>query len=242
MQKKGLVSPPLSHDSICFVFWIRIACLLIFVILFSGCRSTTSQGAIKRYEGPRIKQVLVLPFENVTHVYGENITFRNPISGKVFVTGSVGSNAEVVMTELMTSRIAAVKSYRLIPPEQAEGIISSQDENSRYNEPLSRILEMGRRLEADAVIVGYLFRFKERVGKKYAVDFPASVAFDLNMVSTRSGELIWEGHFDETQQSLSENLLLIGKFIKRGGAWVTAGQMAADGLDDLIPKMIEASK
>jgi hypothetical protein len=37
--------------------------------------------------------------------------------------------------------------------------------------------------------------------------------------------------FDESQQALSQNVLGIGKFFKRGGKWVTSEDLSNEGIE-----------
>jgi len=217
---------------------IILLCLLLEMIILYHCRSAQQESSSIGFSTPGIKQVAVLSFRNMTEIYGEKTSLINPISGKVFVTGKIEQSAKSLLTRLLISRISNIESYQLLPPEQAEGILSSiYEEDAKGQDERHKIMQIGRQIGADVVLVGYIYRFKDRVGGKYAVDTPASVAFDLNMISTHDGALIWSGHFDETQQSLNENLFLLSDFLKRGGVWVTAEQMAAAGLDDLVMNM-----
>lgn len=88
--------------------------------------------------------------------------------------------------------------------------------------------------DAHAFLFGCIFRFEERKGSDYAAAEPASVAFDLHLVDARTGDVIWCDTFDATQQALSENLLNINLFINRKGRWVTAAELAAEGLDTML--------
>ena len=47
---------------------------------------------------------------------------------------------------------------------------------------------------------------------------------------------MWKGKYDETQKSLSENLLDASKFFKGGGKWVTAENLAEMGLTEMLGK------
>ncbi len=76
--------------------------------------------------------------------------------------------------------------------------------------------DRGRRHGADGVLVGFVYRYKERVGKAYGVESPASVAFDIHLIRVADGRTIWSAHFDETQQSLGDNLFKLGSFSLAG--------------------------
>ena len=99
------------------------------------------------------------------------------------------------------------------------------------------VAETGLRLEADAVVVGNIYRFRERVGSDYGAERPASVAFTLAMVRVEDSSVIWSTVFDETQHSLMENLFNIGTFFKRGGKWLTAEQLARYGLQEIVDEL-----
>ena len=96
------------------------------------------------------------------------------------------------------------------------------------------LIEAGRFANADLVLAGYLYRFKQRVGTGYAVESPASVAFSIHLINISDGRILWSGYFDETQHSLSDNLLEIGSFFKRGAKWITSEEMAVSGLEELL--------
>jgi len=81
-----------------------------------------------------------------------------------------------------------------------------------------------------------VYRFRERVGKGFSAESPASVAFDLNLIRVTDARTVWSGSFDETQQTLGQNLFQLGTFLSRGGRWVTAKDMATDGLKNMLKK------
>lgn len=218
--------------------YLAMMILMLQIVVIFGCRSASPPPPVVGFDTPGIKKVLVLPIKNMSQLFGENVSVRSPISGKVFVTGEVKGGADDLLTRLLLTEVSHLESYELIPPEQTQGVIAST-QAPELNEQNRHLLvtHIGKQLGADVVLVGHLFRFKDRVGEKYAAESPASVAFDLNMINTQNGALIWTGHFDETQQALNENLFLIGRFIKRGGAWVTGEEMAAAGLADLVQKL-----
>lgn len=75
----------------------------------------------------------------------------------------------------------------------------------------------------------FVFRFQERQGGNFAVDKPASVGFHLHLIDQKRVVKVFE--FDETQQPLSDNILKFGTFLRRGAKWVTASQLAEEGIE-----------
>ena len=180
-------------------------------------------------------KLLILPFKDMSAIYGKNVSLRCPLCGNIFMTGEVADDAEDILTQSLISLMESRKGVELIPSGQAQGVWSemlSRDED-RLSER-DQIVETGRILGADVVMAGYVYRFRERIGTGYSVDSPASAAFDVHLVDVTSRRILWIGHFDETQRSLSENLFNIGEFLKRKGAWVTVNKMAVSALEDML--------
>lgn len=88
-----------------------------------------------------------------------------------------------------------------------------------------------------------VYRFQERRGSNIAVDKPASIGFHAHLY--REGSLVRTAIFDETQQPLSENVLRLGTFLKRGAKWITVDELCREGVErvvDELQKDLEGSK
>jgi len=94
--------------------------------------------------------------------------------------------------------------------------------------------KIGKSFSSDAILFGYIYSWAERKGTKYSVETPASVFFDLHLVSTDNGFNLWKDSFKKTQVSLSENLLDLSTFLKSKGRWLTAKELAHFGLENMI--------
>ena len=108
--------------------------------------------------------------------------------------------------------------------------------------PLNAIREVGAHLGADAVIAGHIYRWREREGTEYAVNRAASVAFDLNLIKSGDGALLWKAKYDKTQKSLFENALDISTFVQSRGRWIKVEKLARMGLDKLFAAMPEGRR
>jgi curli biogenesis system outer membrane secretion channel CsgG len=75
------------------------------------------------------------------------------------------------------------------------------------------------------------------VGDEWGAKSPASVAFVLELVDVRRGDVIWSASFDETQKSLSENIFAIGDIGARGIRWLNAEQLAQEGVKKAIAQL-----
>ena len=89
---------------------------------------------------------------------------------------------------------------------------------------------VGKCAGVDYVVVPMVIDWRERVGSEIGSTNPASVDFVLYLIDVRTGGLIKQFHFDETQQSLSANILDARKFVSRNGRWLSAMELAQEGL------------
>ncbi len=199
--------------------------VILAVIILSGCMSkeTTPESD---YNLSGTEKILVLPFKDMTMIYGQDASVRCPVCGRVFITGRVPVDAAERLTNSLVSNLKSRKRYKIV----TSSLVSEEQTFSERK----LIVKKGREYNADAVIAGYIYRYKERVGNRYSVKSPASVAFGIHLISTKGGRIIWSGHFDETQRSLSENLFKLKKFIKRKASWITADEMATNGFEDIL--------
>jgi len=82
-----------------------------------------------------------------------------------------------------------------------------------------------------------IYRYEERQGGSYAVDKPAGIGFHVHLI--KNGALKRFFICEEDQQALMENLFSIGKFMQRGGKWVTAERLSSDCIEKGMDKLLE---
>jgi hypothetical protein len=218
-----------------------LMCMTVFYLAMAAGCATAPAPAPPAPILAEYQQVALLPFANAAALYGEDQQVRNPLTAKVFTTGRVPEEAAATMTQELWAQLRAKTNSRIIPPEQSLGEkagLISEFEATVFSERRF-VAELGRRQGADAILMGTLYRFRERVGLKYAADTPAAVTFDLLLLDAASGRVVWWRSFNEVQQPLSENLLKLGTFIKDKGRWLTAAQMGARALDAMTGELTQ---
>lgn len=204
------------------------------VMSLASCQTIAPVSGNSRVEG--IHSIAVMPFEDLARAYGANTSYRGPLSGKIYEIGTVAPGATGPLTDRLMDFLSQKSGYRLIPPSQTEGVRSSIIAGAGGDDMSERDLlcRTASALGVDAILVGRVYRYQERVGSEYSVEKPASVAFNLILIAAKNGAILWTGNFDQTQASLSENLLALGTFIKNKGRWVTAAQLAGSGMDAML--------
>jgi hypothetical protein len=131
--------------------------------------------------------------------------------------------------------------------KQRPGFVVPQNETAGAEELLAYMkktaaikahaLKLGAHVQASHVMVGTVWRYRERKGTAYGANLPASVAFSLYLLDVSSGDTVWNASFDKTQQSLSENLLDAPGFFKHGAKWLTAEELSCWGAEDMAAKL-----
>jgi hypothetical protein len=212
---------------------LSIAVILIFCLagVSSGLADLQSSSP-KSCEASVFEKILVLPFQNMSRIHGENRTLRGPLSGNVFITGEVAPKAELIMDRELHGVLVAGRGIKWQSPE-SENLLQLPDSAHGVDLTMA-IQQMGRHHKSDAILVGYLYTYRERQGGDFGAQRAARVAFELVLICADNGAIVWRKGFSETQKALNENLLEIGKFIKRKGRWVTARDMGKQAMQEML--------
>ena len=233
MMARQFLPVPLRRKGIGFAWILGLA----MILAAGGCTKgrlpagTASPSAMAR--------IAILPVVDMARVYGQGRSVHAPLTGKVFVTGQ----SAPALVALMTTEIEAHlrrQGYDVVPPVAVQ--TAADGRTAGAPGPLaerSLLMAAARQLEADAILVGYLYRAQDRQGGRFAVEQPASVTYGLYLIDPASGRITWSGEFDETQRALNEDLFRFGAFIKRRGEWITAEQMTTESLREILARFPE---
>ena len=211
--------------------------LLLFFILcvVCGCQRASGVSTTLKDDGNVVfKRIAVVPFQSIRQEDAEITTARCPVCGLVFRTERYAKGSEAVVEGIFLDRLKDEKAFVLIPPDRVGGVYEGVTGQLFKADLLDVLKKVGAELEADGIILGYVYRFRERKGFSLSVEKPASVAFEIHLIRVSDGAIVWRGIFDKTQASLMENLLQIGSFLKEGGKWVTAKELTAEGMDEVL--------
>lgn len=216
------------------VAFTAAAVLVCALALSLGC-ATTDKGKAARQEIAWVpKKLAVMPFIRVDSPVQPGGTVCCPLTGAAFNTGQIIPGAERILDEALNQDLANITDLPFVPFAQT-GLAFGQIAGRQYKDSLRQdVVAAGKKVGADAVLVGFIFRFRQRQGTAYAVDKPASVAFDLSVVRVRDGSVLWKNSFDETQQSLSQDLLNLNQYMQHGLRWYTAEELGRIGMTRLL--------
>jgi TolB-like protein len=210
------------------IFSLAVYCLALPVIF--GCQAAQGISTSQLPGQPiSLSRLAVLPFQDLSPDDPAARMVSCPLCGVIFQTEKLTSSAEKVVEDMVLTSLREYKQITLVDYELSAEVYARTAASGPG--ALPEILQKtGRELNVAGILVGYVFRYRERKGYPYSVEKPASAAFDLHLVRVKDGVIVWRGAFDKTQSSLMENVFQLSSFFSGGGKWVTAKELSADGL------------
>ena len=212
---------------------IFFLCLLLPV--FSSCHYKEGVTTDLQKDGKvSFNRIAVVPFQRISPEDDSTKAVLCPLCRSVLRTEKMPQDVEKVIEDIFLERLKSQKSIQVIPPERCGAVFDRVSAESLKASLPDIVKKVGNELEAEGIIVGYVHRYRERKGYPYSAEKPASVAFEIHLVRVSDGVIVWKGVFDKTQKSLMENILQISSFFKGRGQWVTATELATEGIDALL--------
>ena len=114
---------------------------------------------------------------------------------------------------------------------QCKEIVSYEQSSEKHMAAFKYWVEVGRCMPVDTILVPQVLYWKEKSQDVLGNVQPASVVIDFYLIDVKDARIIRRYHYDETQQSLTDNLLEAGKYFKRKGEWVSAMELAHEGVE-----------
>lgn len=175
-----------------------------------------------------VKRIAVLPFENKSEDKGAGVKVAN------YFYEQLSRHKEYEVSPPLTVETKSLRMEFLRPRlkerEQKPRTKVERGEKKEVEEISTPRLEE----QFDAVVTGRIIRYQNRAGTPLLSNAPASVAYEIYLISMKDGSLLWQAAYDETQQPLDENLLLIDRYLKNGLWWWTSDEMTRGGMERVI--------
>lgn len=198
------------------VQYMKMGMALSCLVMITGCARTEAPAPASQDAAFAVSGIAVLPVRAAVE-FDENQTIAED---KLLQDGSQ------VMNGLVKEALADKPGVRFVAASAKTG----------KKEAAVNSLEAARRVASqqgcNAVLETTLSRYHERVGGDYGVKQPAAVTFAYKLYEVGEGRVLCHGRFDEQQQSVMENLLTLPKAQSRGLIWLTAEELARDGIKE----------
>lgn len=210
-----------------------ILLLLLIIPPLTGCGMFGS-GSKDIRPLPDIRHIAILPVDRASARAGGTERPTCNISDSVIDTNIIPPEPAEMLTGMLFDQYRGDPRFLIVPEGKCMGFLNNFLASNVSQSQVSIIRSFGKQLEVDAVLYGKIYRYKERIGNNYSVKRPASVGFDLNLIRTRDGALLWRYNFDKTQQALTDNLFDIGFYHSQGMRWLTADELARYGMEKAL--------
>ncbi len=100
--------------------------------------------------------------------------------------------------------------------------------------PRTMARRLGESLSADLMLVGTVWRYRDRGAIEGLPDQPSSVAFALYLVEAESGRRLWRGIFDMAQDFALQDMSRFSDRIRMGLKWLSADELARHGVSEVF--------
>ena len=229
--------------------WLVIAFSGVFALVIAGCsgKKVTTKLLVQP-DKYRVQKIAIVPFETISTPQALNLegpSFSVPDGAKRSdISVAVPSATEVPPRTVSKVRASAADTVTDLVWNKLKryGLVCRRSLLNRHG-TFCRTLRLGmpdqsagevapkvaERLGADAVLIGKVAVYQERIGSRLGANPPAAVGFDMKLVA-RDGTVLWEGNYYERQRPMSED---VWGFIQRRGAFVTADELAEYGAEQL---------
>jgi hypothetical protein len=148
----------------------------------------------------------------------------------------LAEGAEHVMTRLVDDVMQIRFEDQMVSMEESAAVYADVIRDQTLDTPRKLAKKFGENLQADLVVVGAVWRFREKGTVEEMPDSPASVAFSVYLMEVAGGKRLWRNAFDGNQKTLSEDVLGGLKQIKMGLRWLSVNELARYGVKSVFRK------
>jgi hypothetical protein len=203
---------------------IWLAFLLAAIPILTGCGPSTRVFVHPDIKNYHLERIVIIPFsDDDKESDGGSLTSRK-----------VEKGSGEILTQIFFEKLKTRSEFKLVSMEDVGRAIKGIAPAGAELSIRTMAARTGKELKADAVLIGRVTSFRERVGGSFGIERPASVGFEVELFSVQDDTLLWKSGFYETQVSLTEDIGSLPLFIKRGGKWIPADELARYGAEEVI--------
>ena len=165
-------------------------------------------------------RIAVMPFYPTPEL-GRGIPAGSPVSA---------ADAADLVSTFVTDALRA-QGFAVVHPNDLLAAFVAQGRPLPRLDPREAGALAAREFGASAVLVGKVYRYREREGEAYGALRPASVGYEMALHEAPGGRKLWTSRFDETQQPITADVFNVQRYPGGGRRWLTAAELARWGAD-----------
>jgi len=165
-------------------------------------------------------RIAVVPFYPAPEL-GRGLTEGSPIGA---------ADAADLVATFVTDALRG-QGFAVVPPSDVLGAFVAQGRPIPRLDPREAGALTAREFGASAVLLGKVYRYREREGRALGATRAASVGYEVTLFEAPGGRRLWTSRFDETQQPLTADIFNAQRYPGGGRRWLTAAELARWGAD-----------
>ncbi len=197
---------------------ISCVCICLFLGL-SACAGPKPSDTKQVADLPEISCVAVLPVVVPVAASG-TLTEANKQALR---------DGAAFIDSLLLEELDAKSEFKVLTSNQLDAILSNP-----WGGRVNQIADIGRATTCGAVLETSISRYRERMGTEMSAEISASVAFSMDLLSVKSGTVLWSTSFNETQKALFDDILSFSKAEKRGFKWLSVQELCTDAITNRL--------
>lgn len=220
-----------------FMVW-PIGIVMPFVIGASMRTAVAEPPVEQRQEALYFKRIAVAPFL-VGHRQPRmdasmDDTLSCPLDQVCSDDPTIAPEAGMTLTRLVQAAMDQRFSTHLVLSDEVDLGYTGLRLNNAQDTPRSLAQQLGQAVSADLMVIGAVWRYRERDPVEGVPDIPASVAFAIYLVEVETGRRLWRGLYNGTQKFATQNILNLSKQLKMGTRWLSAAELARHGVREAM--------
>jgi len=182
----------------------------------------------------QVKRIAVVPF--FMGKYGSDLTdtLRCPMCDLTADLTSLSLGAPRILTSYVHGELGKRYGAKVVRLSETLRVYDQIPKNEGQDTLMDIAKKLGRRLEANLVVLGTVWRYRDKFRSDTGRTGPAAVSFAVYLVDVGEGRPLWHESFSQTQKSLFENLLAAKSFFDQGAKWLTADELAFYAVKDVF--------
>jgi hypothetical protein len=190
-----------------------------------------------------LREVRVYPALQERHFELHKLAVAPFQAGRSVVRAS-GRQMDPSTAALVSKQVAEALRARGIEVVAPEDVRTAADPSATPTDTLdpARLVSVAsQQFGADAVLVGTVLRWRDRVGEKLGASQAAGVGFEVTLLRTPDGAKLWTAVFDETQLPITDNFFNVFRYPGGGTRWLTAEELSQWGATEVAQAMPTSS-
>jgi hypothetical protein len=201
-------------------------CVLAVALLACSSPAQVLKQRTYTVPGEALRKVAVMPF------------YARPNFQRVREPGSIDAGTAADLVSRFVTEAFVEQGISVVAPSDLALAFMGAGEVTPRLDALAAAEVGARQFGASGVLLGEVWRYRERSGGGMGASLPSSVGFSVTLYAAPSGEKLWTARFDETQESLMANPLKARRYPGGGTRWLSAAEFARWGADEMARALL----